>query len=541
MSSITDRAAFLAERGLNELKAIRAVRKAGMLGGGRPKDMLAQLKLLDQYGPLGAGLAVSAMKYGDRLGVIDDAGALTFREMDLRANRMANRLRAQGICDGGTVGILTRNHRYALDAIFGAARAGARTVYLNTSFAAPQVRDVSKREGVQALIVDEELLHLCDEVEAPKGIWIAWGDGAQTVEEIVTTGDASPPPKPQERGGIVLLTSGTTGTPKGAQRKEPKGMLIPGMLLDRIPLQSEGVTAVCAPLFHATGFAMCVLSIGLGTTSILRRKFDAQTTLDDLEKYAVDGMIVVPILLQRLLALGEEEIGARDLSKLRVVFCAGSQLPGEVSDRAAELLGDVIYNLYGSTEVSVATIATPQDLREAPGTTGLPVLGTKIRLLDDAGRDVRQGEVGRIFVGSATSFEGYTGGGNKEVIDGYMSTGDVGHFDAKGRLFIDGRDDEMIVSGGENVFPREVEELLVRHEAIDDAAAIGVADDEFGQRLRAFVVLEDGESLDQAAVQAYVKENLARYKVPREVVFLEELPRNPSGKILKRELAEIAV
>jgi fatty-acyl-CoA synthase len=202
-----------------------------------------------------------------------------------------------------------------------------------------------------------------------------------------------------------------------------------------------------------------------------------------------------------------------------------------------DLLGEVVYNLYGSTEVSVATLATPRDIRAAPTSVGRPTLGVQVRLLDERGHEVAQGTTGRIFVGTTSPFEGYTGGGGKEIVDGLLSTGDVGHLDERGRLYIDGRDDEMIVSGGENVFPREVEELLVTHPGVADAAVIGVDDTEFGQRLRAFVVPVPGATVTADEVRAFVRDNLARYKVPRDVLFLDELPRNPTGKILKRELA----
>ena len=198
--------------------------------------------------------------------------------------------------------------------------------------------------------------------------------------------------------------------------------------------------------------------------------------------------------------------------------------------------GDNIYNLYGSTEVAYATIATPEDLRAAPGTAGKPPRGTTIKLFDEDGREVPQGAVGRIFVGNDMTFEGYTGGGNKEVIDGLLSSGDVGHFDREGRLFIDGRDDEMIVSGGENVFPREVEDLLADLDGVVEVAVIGVEDPQFGQRLKAYVVVRDGFELDAEQVTAHVKANLASFKAPREVEFLAELPRNATGKVLKRDL-----
>jgi len=198
----------------------------------------------------------------------------------------------------------------------------------------------------------------------------------------------------------------------------------------------------------------------------------------------------------------------------------------------------VLYNLYGSTEVAWATIATPEDLRAAPGTAGRPPLGTVVKLLDEGGREVAPGQTGRIFVGNEMVFEGYTGGGGKEVVDGLMSTGDVGRLDEAGRLFVEGRDDEMIVSGGENVFPREVEDLLADHECVEEVAVVGVADDEFGQRLRAFVVRRAGCEISESEVQAHVRANLARFKVPREVIFIERLPRNATGKVVKRELQD---
>ncbi|HEX6391716.1 MAG TPA: AMP-binding protein, partial [Solirubrobacteraceae bacterium] len=340
-------------------------------------------------------------------------------------------------------------------------------------------------------------------------------------------------------GRIVLLTSGTTGTPKGAPRADPKGFVGAGAALERMPMKAREATVVAPPLYHGTGLLIALLSIGLGSKLVLRRKFDAAQFLDDIAAHRATGVCVVPIMLQRVLALGEEEIRKRDLSSLRVVFCAGSQLPAEVALKATEVLGDVIYNLYGSTEVALATMTTPEDVRSAPTSVGKPLLGSRIKILDERGQEVAQGQTGRIFVGTISPFEGYTGGGGKEVIDGMLSSGDVGHFDADGRLYIDGRDDEMIVSGGENVFPREVEELLVTHPAIVDAAVIGVEDAEFGQRLRAFVVTREEVSEDE--IKGFVKDNLARYKVPREVVFLEDLPRNPTGKILKRELAQLPV
>jgi fatty-acyl-CoA synthase len=338
----------------------------------------------------------------------------------------------------------------------------------------------------------------------------------------------------------VILTSGTTGSPKGAQRKQPESLDPAAALFSKIPLRAGEPTMIAAPMFHSWGFVHFTLGMGLGSTLVLRRKFDPEDTLSATAQHECTALVVVPVMLQRIMELPVETIDRYDLSALRVVAASGSALPGDLAVKIMDRFGDVLYNLYGSTEVAWATIATPEDLRAAPGTAGRPPRGTVVKLLDEEGDEVPEGETGRIFVGNEMAFEGYTGGGSKENMGGLLSSGDVGHFDAGGRLFIDGRDDEMIVSGGENVFPREVEDLLADHDAVDEVAVIGVEDEQFGQRLKAFVVVTRGAKVDAEELKDLVKANLARYKVPREIEFLDELPRNATGKVLKRELAERA-
>jgi len=335
---------------------------------------------------------------------------------------------------------------------------------------------------------------------------------------------------------VTILTSGTTGTPKGANRSQPESLDPAAALLSKIPLHARENTMVAAPMFHSWGFANWSLGIGLASTVVLRRKFDPEDTLSATAQFECTTLVVVPVMLQRILELPDDVIDKYDLRALRVIAASGSALPGALGQKVMDRFGDVLYNLYGSTEVAWATIATPEDLRAAPGTAGRAPRGTVIKLYDSNGQEVPEGGSGRIFVGNEMAFEGYTGGGGKEVINGLMSSGDVGHFDDDGRLFVDGRDDEMIVSGGENVFPAEVEDLLAKHEDVEEAAVIGVADEKFGQRLKAFVVTR--EKVSGPALQDYVKANLARYKVPREIEFVDELPRNATGKVLKRELAE---
>jgi fatty-acyl-CoA synthase len=528
--------------------------RSGLVGIELPHRTASMLLSFERFGLLGGAVSISATKHGDRVALIDERGPLSYQELDKRSNALANAWRERGLEPGQGVAILARNHRGFLDAVFAAAKCGARIVLLNTDFAGPQIREVAGREGTDLLVYDDEYADMLSGVDPPLGRWRAWtentententedaGSTGDTLEALIEGGDTGTPRRPSRAAKVVILTSGTTGTPKGAPRQEPKSLGAIGGLLDKVPFRAREVTECCAPLFHALGFAHALLAVAMGSTLVLRRKFDPAATLASLERRRATALIVVPVMLQRMLDLPDDGPAKHDLSALRIIFVAGAQLGVKLCERATEEFGPVLYNLYGSTEVAFATIATPKDLAAEPGCVGGVVRGAVVKIFDEHGEELPPGSTGRIFVGNSAQFEGYTGGGGKEQVKGLMSSGDVGHFDAAGRLFIDGRDDEMIVSGGENVFPREIEELLARHEAIKEASTIGVPDEKFGQRLRAFVVLRDGAALSGAEVRSYVAENLARFKSPREVVFLDALPRNPTGKVLKRELAELPV
>ncbi|MDT7583318.1 MAG: fatty-acyl-CoA synthase [Pseudonocardiales bacterium] len=517
--------------------------RSGLVGIELPHRTASMLLSFERFGLLGGAVSIAATKHGDRVALIDERGPLSYKQLDKRSNALANAWRERGLEPGQGVAILARNHRGFLDAVFAAAKCGARIILLNTDFAGPQIREVAGREGTDLLVYDDEYAGMLDGVDPPLGRWRAWTDGPaqDTLEALIEGGDTGTPRRPGRAAKVVILTSGTTGTPKGAPRQEPKSLGAIGGLLDKVPFRAREVTECCAPLFHALGFVHALLAVAMGSTLVLRRKFDPAATLASLERSRATAVIVVPVMLQRLLDLPDDGPAKHDLSALRIIFVAGAQLGIKLCERATEGFGPVLYNLYGSTEVAFATIATPKDLAAEPGCVGGVVRGAVVKIFDEHGEELPSGSTGRIFVGNSAQFEGYTGGGSKEQVKGLMSSGDVGHFDAAGRLFIDGRDDEMIVSGGENVFPREIEELLARHEAIKEASTIGVPDEKFGQRLRAFVVLRDGAALSGDEVRHYVAENLARFKSPREVVFLDVLPRNPTGKVLKRELAELPV
>ena len=540
-----------ADRGANELHYVRKMFEAGALKLESPQAVAAMAADIARWGEIGMIPAVNARRTPHRVAVIDDEGAMTFRELDDSVNAVANCMVAMGVEGGNGVAILARNHRWFVIANYAAARVGARIVLLNTEFSGPQIADVSDREGARLLIYDDEYAESVSQANFELGRLRALGtnpdaggsSGAtdETLAEVIARSSREPAPKPTKHSSLVILTSGTTGTPKGATRHAPPTLAPIGGILSAVPFKSGEVTSLPSPMFHALGYLHGTIAMTLGSTLLLRRRFRPLTVVDDIEKYGATALVVVPVMLSRILDALDSADRSYDLSTLRIVFVSGSQLGAELATRATKRLGPVIYNLYGSTEVAFATIARPADLEINPATVGPIVKGAKVKILDEQGNELPQGQVGRIFVGNAMPFEGYTGGGGKQIIDGLLSSGDVGYFDERGLLYISGRDDEMIVSGGENVFPAEVEDLISGHPEVIEATAIGVEDKEWGHRLRAFVVKKQDASLDEDTVKHYVRDHLARYKVPREVIFLDQLPRNPTGKILKRELREIDV
>jgi acyl-CoA synthetase (AMP-forming)/AMP-acid ligase II len=520
--------------------SLKVLTRAGIIRPYAPWTLARIAKSLADWGtgPAGGFIALAA-RAPQQVGLIDEIGSLTFLEIHERSNALAHALAERGVEEGDSVALMCRNHRGFVDATIAASKLGADLLYLNTAFAGPQLVDVLEREEPTVVIHDEEFTDLLAEASVESRL-VAWADSDdhdETVESLIAsypTEDLSPPDKHTR---IVILTSGTTGTPKGAPRNEA-GIEAAVSMLSRMPLRYGWRTHIAAPLFHTWGFAHLAMGMLLGSTVVLRRKFDPERCLQTVEDEKCDSLVVIPVMLQRIMQLPKETLDKHDLTTVKCVAASGSALSGDLATKWMDAFGDHLYNIYGSTEVAYASIADPVDLREAPDSAGKPPYGTVVKILDEDGKPVPDGESGRIFVGNSLLFEGYTGGGHKEVVDGLMSSGDVGKFGEDGRLYVEGRDDEMIVSGGENVFPKEVEDCLARHDSVVEVAAVGVDDDEFGKRLKAFVVVEDGTEGSEDELKDWVKQNLARYKVPREIVFLDELPRNSTGKVLKRELVE---
>lgn len=495
-----------------------------------PRALLAMLP----WGPgMLGGAAAAAARYPRAAAIVDDDGAVTYRRLWRRSGAVAAGLEVAGARPGAVIGLLARDHRGFAEALLAGLRTGARVVLLNTGFAGPQLAGVVAAEGIDLLLHDDEFAAAAATTRAS----VTWGEGQL---DVLAQGRESSR-APAQAGHVVILTSGTTGRPKGARRDTEGGVSggaldLAGAVLARIPLRARDTQVLAAPLFHAWGLAHLGLGLARCATTIVARRFDPGQTLAAVSERRAEVLVVVPQMLQRILDLDADALDRADTSRLRVIASSGAALGPTLADRALRRFGPVLYNLYGSTEVAAATIATPRDLAADPGTAGRAVPGVHLAVLDAAGAAVPTGEVGRVFVGSDAGFEGYTSGDTREQHDGLISTGDLGYVDRAGRLTIVGREDDMIVSGGENVFPAEVEQLLAAHPAVAEVGVVGVPDERFGQALAAFVVVRAGHELSEQAVRSHVREHLARFKVPRTVTFLDTLPRNATGKLLRREL-----
>jgi acyl-CoA synthetase (AMP-forming)/AMP-acid ligase II len=518
----------------------RVLGRAGLLSPPRPNRAWALGRALRYYGStLAGGFAANAARYPERAAVVDERGVLTYAELHRRSNAQANAFRARGVSAGAKVGVLCRNHAGFVEAIAALAKLGADTVSLNINFAAPQLRDVLERERVVAVVHDEEFRTVLDGAAPDMVGFVAWHDGTSdrpTLDELANSGDPGDPPRPARPGRTIILTSGTTGTPKGVPREQRAGIAAGLALLSVLPMRSGDVSVIAAPLFHSWGFGHLALGLVVGGTAVLQRRFDPEATLAAVAAHHAHGLVAVPVMLRRILAVPESVRAQYDTTSLRYVAVSGSALPGRLALDFMDAFGDVVFNLYGSTEVAYGTLAGPADLRASPNTAGRPLRDTTIEIRDQSDAPVPTGERGRIFVSNPMLFGGYTDGGTKRVTRGLMSTGDVGYLDEKGRLFVEGREDDMIVSGGENVFPEEVEHSLLEHAGVADAAVVGVPDSEYGQRLKAYVVPAPGMSPTPDDLRAYVRDHLARHKVPRDVELVDELPRNSTGKLVRRLL-----
>ncbi|QIS13014.1 AMP-binding protein [Nocardia arthritidis] len=513
----------------------------GVVRSLRPDRGLKQLGGLAKWGfTLAGGYAAAAAYTPTRPAIVDGDATYTFAEVHERTHRLAGALAALGFGPQHAVGLLSRNRVAMVETMVAAGKLGVDTVLLNTGLSALQIEEVVERHSLAAIFVDDEyrslIKYLTPEIHQ-FSTSRRTGAGPTTVEELIAL-DSPRFTRPPHPGRLIVLTSGTSGTPKSAKRPQPKGFGTIAALLSRIPFRMDETMLIPAPLFHTWGLSALQISTPIRATVVLPERFDAEDCLRLIAEQQVTSMIVVPVMVNRILDLPVHVRARYDTSSLRIVASCGAPLAGPVVQRFLDTFGDVLYNIYGSTEVSWATIADPADLRAAPTTAGRPPLGTKLAVLDQDLRPVPHGVTGRIFVSNHMLFDGYTDATPPTESAGMLDTGDLGYLDADDLLYVAGRDDEMIISGGENVFPRPVEEALAYLPQVSEVAVVGVPDTEYGQRLAAFVVTREGFGLDREMVCNYIRHRLSRFSVPRDVTFLDALPRNATGKILKRTLIQ---
>ena len=508
--------------------------RSGLLTPALPRPALLGLVARAPFKSMNMGSAVAlhAALRPAAVALIDEDGALTWEGLQERTRRLANALLDVGSA-GDRVAFMLRNGREHIECYAACGLAGMTAVPVNTWSSRSDIAHIAETQEPILTIADREFADALKGGDAP--VWFV-GEG-ETYEAML---DRASSAAPSVRGGgrIVTHTSGTTGKPKGAEREIGASAFSSFVaFLEKVPLRRDDVFYIVPPLFHQFAQGMMGLALILGSTVVVSRKFDAEQFMQVSAANRVTAAALLPVMLKRIADLPADVPDP----ELRLAIVSGSALPEALRERAERRLGDVFYDLYGSTEVGFATIATPEDNRRNPGSVGRPGRASRILIIDDDGNALPTGEVGRIHVANGFAFEGYTAAENEQsVVDGAIDIGDRGYLDEDGYLFVTGRSDEMVVSGGENIFPSEVEGVLERNDDIKENAVIGVDDDEYGQVLHAFVVPADGSSLAEDDVIAYARDNLSRYKVPKRVTILDELPRNATGKVLKSELRDLA-
>ncbi|WP_341267974.1 AMP-binding protein [Gordonia malaquae] len=500
--------------------------RAGMLSPPAPSTAWRMFRAgADVPTGLGRVLAVSTARWPQRIALRDDHGPLTYLALSEAVDAAALAFGdSYDVGPGDRIGVMCRNGRNFVVAVFAAARLGADVVLLNTDFRGAALESTIRSQRLSLVIADAEFADLI----AATGTPVA-DPGMRSTRGTL--------PTPDREGSVVLLTSGTTGSPRGVPRDPDIGALLSMVttVLDRTGLRTGSRMVVAVPLFHAFGLATMGLTLGLGGTVIVRSRFDPVATVNQCVRHRAHALMVVPAMLPRILdadlAPGSRVPG--------VVLSGGSALSPATTRRFTDRFGDVLFNGYGSSEVALATLATPADLRRRPGTVGRAVTGVRIAVIADDGRPAPAGTTGRVFVGGDSSVSEYVGGASKDVHDGLVATGDLGSLDTSGLLHIIGREDDMIVSGGENVYPQALENVLAGHPGVADACAFGVPDTRFGQRLVALVV--PAGDITSNELHEHLHSQVSRFERPRDVVFVDAIPRNAAGKVDRRAARSLSV
>lgn len=525
-------------------RTVRRLREAGTLTPMSPLAVGYALPwLLGRGVSLGILSHMNSLSIGSKIAIHDRHGSLTWRQLEGEANRTARAMARIEVTGGAKVAMLLRNGREMVQVALAAQKSGVVACPLNTWAKTKELKavmanvdpdlvvyDTAHSDQVKATVGEgTPLVHVGDDADAL--------DGSTSLEDFLDGCSSSPLfPLTRARGSarIIIQTSGTTGTPKGASRDASASGLGPiANLLGSVPFRRSDVIVCPAPMFHSFGLLTFTIASALGATLVLPPKFDPEESLRLIAEHDATAASFVPVMIRRIVSLDDDIKKKYDVSSLRVVMASGSALSLDLKKAASELLGDVLHDLYGSTEAGWVAIATPEDIATKPRSVGRPVDGVEVAIFGPDGQRVPQGEIGDIYVRSEFVFEGYTSGDAKDEREGYISIGDMGRFDEDGHLYVESRSDDMVVIGGENVYPIEVEETIEQIDGVTEVTVLGIEDDEFGQVLAAFVV----GTADEESIRKACRDELASYKVPRHIKIVDELPRTSTGKVLKRDLA----
>lgn len=516
-----------------------AVRQSGILATLRPTKVASYVwtSLGKPRNPTGI-LRLHALNTPDKEALIDGKVRLTYAQLDERVNRLATALAGMGIRHGDRVAVMLRNRHEYLEAQWAIMRLGAVAVQIGYRLKAPEIAYILANSEPGVLFyqpVDDETVRAAVAEAAPARLeLVAVG---QPYEELLARGDPTAVPAPPlEAAGVMIYTSGTTGRPKGAARgfKESLHESVADFIAKVAIRHDERHLCVC-PLYHSAAPAFCAFIFGMGGTIVLVEHFEPEAVLAAIAAERITSSFMVPTMLARLAAVER----TADTRSLRWLASGAAPLPTETARRVEARFGPVLYNFYGATETGLVTLACPGEHTARPGTIGRVLSGNEIRLLDEAGREVAAGEVGELYVKNSMLVAGYhrnPDATRSAMKDGFFSVGDMARVDADGFYYLADRKIDMVISGGVNIYPLEVEERIHAHPAVLECAVIGIPHPEWGEALKAFVVLRPGAEVSADELRAFVKQTLANFKAPKEIEFVAALPRNPTGKVLKREL-----
>jgi long-chain acyl-CoA synthetase len=498
-----------------------------------------------------------ATERSDTVAVTDERGSRTWAELNERTNRLVNALRTADVGIGDVFAMMIDNSTAYFELMLAAGHSGSALVPVNWHWTADELAYVLGDSGAKALVVDERFLDVAldavDRIGAPPCTLVARGDtlpeGWIAYESLVASGDPTEPDG-QRMGGPMFYTSGTTGFPKGvARRGEPPDIAILELMgagfSGGLGVATDALAFLNGPGYHSAQWAFSFLPLVGGASVVSRPRFDAAETLEVIRSHGVTHTHLVPTQMIRLLRLPDDVRARFDASSLVEVWHGAAPCPPDVKRQMIDWWGPVITEYYGGTEGGVLTMVTAEKWLAKPGTVGGTMPMAEVRILDDDGHDVPAGTAGQIWFKSATSDFEYHNAPEKTAAaqrdGGWATLGDIGYFDDDGDLFLSDRKIDMIISGGVNIYPAEIEGCLAAHPIVADAAVFGIPDEEFGEKVKAAVELVPGaEPSDGLADEliAHVRSKLAGYKAPRSIDFHEGLPRHPTGKLYKRLLRD---